>query len=185
METTDRQLRFHLDRNEFRLMDQIAADGISLLPIWEISPAFMAEAKQEGEEVALEREFWKEIEFEKPWNAEPLQYTFRLDEPKKAKANTKSIVIKARIQNLTTEDEWDDYKITGQFLKDQDGKEYQPVDTEVISRKNWNGIRMKPGGEAIVSLAFEVPKNKENFNFILSRASQPGDVVIKHIDKGL
>lgn len=143
------------------------------------------EAKPEGEEVALDREFWKVIEFEKPWNADPLQYTFRLDEPKKAKANTKSIVIKARIQNLTTEDEWDDYKITGQFLKDQDGKEYQPVDTEVISRKNWNGIRMKPGGEAIVSLAFEVPKNKENFNFILSRVSQPGDVVIKHIDKGL
>ncbi|MFI8685739.1 FtsX-like permease family protein [Rossellomorea sp. NPDC077527] len=70
-------------------------------------------------------------------------------------------------------------KVNSYTLLDEEGNVYQPTDTIVTEKKNWNGIYLKPGGEIDFTLVFEIPKNKQKLMLQGMHSFFPGELLVE------
>lgn len=69
-------------------------------------------------------------------------------------------------------------KPTGFKIINAAGKEYQPIETEIPKKNNWNGFQLGPGGHVQFKLTFEIPDNKKPMVMIYTTSSEPGPLLV-------
>ncbi|WP_230980823.1 ABC transporter permease [Rossellomorea arthrocnemi] len=124
---------------------------------------------------------WKVIEIDEELN-ELVTLSYTLGESKE-ESNASTEEIKVNSKMIYPEGSANDgsilAKLNGYTLLDEEGYEYQPVETIVTQKKEWNGVYLKPGGEINFSLIFDIPKNKEKLILQGVHSFLPGNLLVE------
>ena len=125
---------------------------------------------------------WQKIKLGDPIKDSPIQSIKRSEVSIKESPNRHMKFISITIDVKNDEDEDGGYlnvKPIGFKVVDADGKEYEPIETEIPKKKNWNGFQLNPGGEVQFKLTFEVPDNKKPMVMIYLTSFEPGPILVE------
>jgi hypothetical protein len=156
----------------------------------ETTEAFKSTNRNEQESVNSDKKDSFETKMESAWRVIQLDEEFNglvtlkyslADSKEGSKESTEEIRVNSKM--LYPEGTGNDgsilAKVNSYTLLDEEGNVYQPNETIVTEKKNWNGVYLKPGGKINFSLIFEIPKNKEKLMLQGIHSFFPGELLVE------